>query len=161
MTILDYCISLKTNKNFLVVLGVVDMRQLLLKIRYFVHKLFNEVFPSTYKSLKLNIYLALQSKHFFSQFCSAPSNPICIRYLAVVVCTIGCETHIRIAVLDSSWIGEGRCNFMSWKKYVGKAPNYWSLSVQFLNVLFFIEREWKLLIYSLTLWLATLDKING
>ena len=31
MTILDYCISLKTNKKFLVVLGVVDMRQLLLK----------------------------------------------------------------------------------------------------------------------------------
>ena len=30
MTILDYCISLKTNKKILVVLGVVDMRQLLL-----------------------------------------------------------------------------------------------------------------------------------
>ena len=31
MTILDCCISLKTNKKILVVLGVVDMRQLLLK----------------------------------------------------------------------------------------------------------------------------------
>ena len=31
MTILDYCISLKMIKKILVVLGVVDMRQLLLK----------------------------------------------------------------------------------------------------------------------------------
>ena len=33
MTILDCCISLKTNKKILVVLGVVDMRQLLLRSR--------------------------------------------------------------------------------------------------------------------------------
>ena len=37
MTILDCCISLKVIKKFLVVLGVVDMRQLLLKVdkKYF------------------------------------------------------------------------------------------------------------------------------
>ena len=34
MTIIDCCISLKMIKNILVVLGVVDMRQLLLKINF-------------------------------------------------------------------------------------------------------------------------------
>ena len=44
MTILDYCISLKTNKNFWVVLGVVDMRQPLLNI-----KMKNLIFPRVLK----------------------------------------------------------------------------------------------------------------
>ena len=37
MTILDCCISLKVIKKNLVVLGVVDMRQLLLNLFYFIN----------------------------------------------------------------------------------------------------------------------------
>ena len=38
MTILDCCISLKMIKKILVVLGVVDMRQLLLKVTCLTHQ---------------------------------------------------------------------------------------------------------------------------